>query len=116
MESLLRYYLPVKAWRQWEPASALGRNNTDKVSQEIQYQTAALFTTYSGGGASVSFINWWAGSFELPAQAKLAVVLILLLCHSTLKMNFGATSHNELEGAGQIHSYVCGKQIFFHRQ
>ncbi len=54
--------------------SALRRNNTDKVSQEIQYQTAALFTTYSGGGASVSFINWWAGSFELPAQAKLAVV------------------------------------------
>ncbi len=57
--------------------SALGRNNTDKVSQEIQYQTAALFTTYSGGVASVSFINWWAGSFELPAQAKLAVVLLL---------------------------------------
>ncbi len=53
--------------------SVLGRNNTDKVSQEIQYQTAALFTTYSGGGASVSFINWWAESFELPAQAKLAV-------------------------------------------
>ncbi len=57
--------------------SALGRNNTDKVSQEIQYQTAALFTTYSGGGASVSFINWWAGSFELPAQAKLAVVFTI---------------------------------------
>ncbi len=51
--------------------SALGRNNTDKVSQEIQYQTAALFTTYSGGGTSVSFINWWAGRFELPALAKL---------------------------------------------
>ncbi len=57
---------------------ALGRNNTDKVvSQEIQYQTAALFTTYSGGGTSVSFINWWAGSFELPAQAKLAVVFTI---------------------------------------
>ncbi len=56
MESLVRYYLPVKAWIQ--SVSALGRNNTDKVSQEIQYQTAALFTTYSGGGASVSFINW----------------------------------------------------------
>ncbi len=78
--------------------SALGRNNTDKVSQEIQYQTAALFTTYSGGGASVSFINWWAGSFELPAQAKLAVVFVgflwlfvvcvgarALLCPSTFK-------------------------------
>ncbi len=57
--------------------SALGRNNTDKVSQEIQYQTAALFTTYSGGGASVSFINWWAGSFESPALAKLAVVFTI---------------------------------------
>ncbi len=55
--------------------SALGRNNTDKVvSQEIQYQTAALFTTYSGGGASVSLSIGKAGSFELPAQAKLAVV------------------------------------------
>ncbi len=57
--------------------SALGRNNTDKVSQEIQSQTAALFTTYSGGGAMVSFINWWAGSFELPALAKLAVVFTI---------------------------------------
>ncbi len=76
--------------------SALGRNNTDKVSQEIQDQTAALFITYSGGGASVSFINWWAGSFELPALAKLAVVFTIastadicgacaLLCPSTLK-------------------------------
>ncbi len=51
--------------------------NTDKVSQGIQYQTAELFTTYSGGGGSVSFINWWVGRFELPAQAKLAVVLLL---------------------------------------
>ena len=66
MESLVRYYLPVKAWIQ--SVSALGRNNTDKVSQEIQYQTAALFTTYSWGEASVSFINWWVGSFELPAR------------------------------------------------
>ncbi len=57
--------------------SALGRNNTDKVSQEKQYQTAALFTTYRGGGAAVSFINWWAGSFELPALAKLAVVFTI---------------------------------------
>ncbi len=55
MESLVRYYLPVKILDTiWEQVSALGRNNTDKVSQEIQYQTAALFTTYSGGGASVS--------------------------------------------------------------
>ncbi len=30
--------------------SAQGRNNTDKVSQEIQYQTAALFTTYNVAG------------------------------------------------------------------
>ncbi len=58
--------------------SALGRNNTDKVSQDIQYQTAALFTTYSWGGASVSYIKLvGAGSFELPAQAKLAVVFTI---------------------------------------
>ena len=25
----------------------------------------------------VSFINWWAGSFELPALAKLAVVFTI---------------------------------------
>ncbi len=30
--------------------SALERNNTDKVSQEIQYQTAALFTIIAGAG------------------------------------------------------------------
>ncbi len=49
MESLVRYYLPVKLETIWEPASALGRYNTDKVSQGIQYQAAALFTTYSWG-------------------------------------------------------------------
>ncbi len=69
----MRYYLPVKLETIWEPVSAIGRNNTE-VSQEIQYQTTALFTTYSWDGASVSFINWWAGSSELPAQAKFAVV------------------------------------------
>ena len=64
----MRYYLPVKLETIWEPASALGRYNTDKVSQGIQYQAAAaLFTTNTWGGASVSAINWWVGSFELPA-------------------------------------------------
>ncbi len=50
--------------------SALGRNNTDKVKQLRSLH-------FSGGGASISFINWWAGSFELPAQAKLAVVFTI---------------------------------------
>ncbi len=52
----------------WEPPFALRKNNTDKVSQGIQYQAAVLFTTYSWGGASVRFINWWVGGFELPVE------------------------------------------------
>ncbi len=53
--------------------SALRRKNTDKVSQEIQYQTAALFTTYSGGGA---WLVLSIGGRE-HAQAKLAVVFTI---------------------------------------
>ncbi len=33
----MRYYLPVQSLETiWEPASALGRNNTGKVSQDIK--------------------------------------------------------------------------------
>ncbi len=48
-----------------------------KLAKKYNIKQLRSLQLIAGGGASVSFINWWAGSYELLAQAKLAVGLTI---------------------------------------